>query len=501
MRKLFRLLSIMLITIIGTVFLSVNSNASSNTTVKVGFMHEKGYHEISEDGTYSGYGYEYLQMISQYSNLNFEYIGYDVTDFNTMLDMLYNGDIDIITNVSQTEDRLEKFAFSDKPMGNCATVISVKNDNNSIIQGDYSTYDGMNVGLVAGMGFNELFFEYAEEEGFTYNVHEPYYENISDAEKALQNGEIDSLVYADFRVSSNEKIVDMIESHAVFTITRKEGTEYYTESDKKLLKTINSAMEYLDTFEEGWRTNLKHKYFSSSGDSLYLTAKEKEVLRKYSSLGNEKLTVIGAPNMEPYIWFEKVDGKYIARGLYGVLFDELIKEAGKEFGGINYEVIVPSNYDEYLSLISLDNPNRPDIILGYEEMSVQDAQTGYIQTAIFDRASVSRVYTKNLVNEVHTIAYLKSMPYMEPMILNLHPEVNLVACDTADEALELLNAGLLDMFYTLEYSAMQHTYLDQRGLLKQLEIYNGNVQYSFGVNNQLSHDLVSALSKYIRAYS
>ena len=115
----------MLITINGTVFLSVNSNAFSNTTVKVGFMHEKGYHEISEDGTYSGYGYEYLQMISQYSNLNFEYIGYDVTDFNTMLDMLYNGDIDIITNVSQTEDRLEKFAFSDKPMGNCATVISV----------------------------------------------------------------------------------------------------------------------------------------------------------------------------------------------------------------------------------------------------------------------------------------------------------------------------------------------------------------------------------------
>jgi ABC-type amino acid transport substrate-binding protein len=426
MKKLIRLLFLVPLTLFTVILFGVNTKASDNITVKVGFMHEKGYHEISDDGTYSGYGYEYLQMLSQYGNLNFEYVGYDITDFNDMLDMLESGEIDMITNVSQTTERLERFAFSDKPMGNCATVISVKNDNNSIIQGDYSTYNGMTVGLVHGMGFNDLFFEYAEEEDFTYNVFEPYFENVTAAEKALQEGKIDALVYADFRVASNEKIIDMIESHGVFTITRKEGSLNYTENDRRLLKIINTAMDNLDTFEEGWRTNLKHKYFSVKGDNLYLTTKEKEVLKKYSSLGDEKLTIIGSPNMEPYIWFEEENGKYKVRGLYGILFEELIEKAGRAYGGINYEVIVPNTYEEYLEIIDINNPDRPDIILGYEESAVASAQTGYISTAVFDSASASRVYTKNLSSEADTIVRLKSMPFMEPMILNLHQDAKIV---------------------------------------------------------------------------
>ena len=56
-------------------------------TVKVGFFSYPGYHEIAEDGTYRGYGVEFLTLLQRYANLNYEYVGYDKS-WAEMLDML-----------------------------------------------------------------------------------------------------------------------------------------------------------------------------------------------------------------------------------------------------------------------------------------------------------------------------------------------------------------------------------------------------------------------------
>ena len=496
--KLFAIVPILIATMIDT---SVATKAAENINVRVGYMHENGYHEITEDGTYYGYGYEYLQLLSQYSNLNYEFLAYEATDIAELLEMLENGEIDIITNISKTEERISKYQFSEKPMGNCSIVISVKGNNTSIIQGDYSTYDGMKVGLVDGMGFNALFLEYAEEKDFTYEIYEPYFLHVEDAEEALQAGLIDALVYSDFRVAKNEKSIDKIESHSVYTITRKEGTPNYNERDKAIMKAINEATDYLDVYNEGWRTYLKNKYFSISMNDLYLTTNEKEVIKKYSAVGTDTLDIIAAPNMSPYIWFEMIDGKARARGLYGMLFDRLLEEIGNEYGGINYNVIIPTSYEQYLEYININNLNKPDIIIGYEEKTVSTSQTGYISTDVFDSASIARVYLKNISSTIDSVVYLESMPYMKEIISKFHPDANVIVCKTAEEALQMIRVENADMFYTLEYAAMQYVDQDQRGLLRQLEIHNGSVDLCFGVNNEIDHELALILSKYVRAYS
>ena len=88
---------------------------ANNITVKAGVFYFDGYHMQDEDGRLTGYGVEFLNLVSQYSHLNFSFTGYEQS-WEDMLTMLDNGEIDVVTSARKTSDREEKFAFS-RPIG------------------------------------------------------------------------------------------------------------------------------------------------------------------------------------------------------------------------------------------------------------------------------------------------------------------------------------------------------------------------------------------------
>ena len=60
--------------------------AAEPRTIRVGYFAFPGYHELyqSENGPQGrGYGFDFLQMLRRYTNLNFQYVGYE----NGWLDM------------------------------------------------------------------------------------------------------------------------------------------------------------------------------------------------------------------------------------------------------------------------------------------------------------------------------------------------------------------------------------------------------------------------------
>ena len=48
-----------------------------NERLRAGVFYFDGYHMKDEEDKLTGYGIEVLQMISEYSHLNFDYVGYD----------------------------------------------------------------------------------------------------------------------------------------------------------------------------------------------------------------------------------------------------------------------------------------------------------------------------------------------------------------------------------------------------------------------------------------
>ena len=105
-----------------------------NKTVKAGVFFFDGYHMKDEDGNYAGYGIELLNLISQYSHLNFEFTGYDNTWKETQ-EMLLNGEIDVATSARKSKERTEIYLFS-VPIELNNTVLTVQAQNTNIVSGN-----------------------------------------------------------------------------------------------------------------------------------------------------------------------------------------------------------------------------------------------------------------------------------------------------------------------------------------------------------------------------
>ena len=101
--------------------LLISNGDEANRTVKAGVFAFDGYHMKDENGELYGYGIEVLEMISKYSHLNFDLVGYD-SSWNDMLSMLESGEIDVVTSAAKTPDREAMFDYS-LPIGVKSTVL------------------------------------------------------------------------------------------------------------------------------------------------------------------------------------------------------------------------------------------------------------------------------------------------------------------------------------------------------------------------------------------
>ena len=110
---------------------------------KSGFFAMDGYHVMDEEGNRSGYGYDFLRLMARYWDVDYEYVGYDKS-WDDMQQMLEDGEIDMVTSPRITPEREEKFDFA-RPIGTNNGILTVRSDNSTIVDGNYSTYNGMRV--------------------------------------------------------------------------------------------------------------------------------------------------------------------------------------------------------------------------------------------------------------------------------------------------------------------------------------------------------------------
>ena len=470
-RGLAILMTMLLLTALLSLSASAAETVSQHERVRVGFFAMDGYHMMDEDGNRSGYGYDFLRLMARYWDVDYEYVGYDKS-WEEMQQMLIDGEIDMVTSARRTPEREELFDFS-RPIGTNNGILTVRSDNSTIVEGKYSTYDGMRVALLRGNSRNDEFAEYARTKGFTYKS--VYFDSAEEMAEALQNGTVDAIVTSSLRKMNNERILEKFGSSDFYVIVKKGNTE--------LLNKINYAIDQMNAAEGSWKTTLYNKnYETTDTKNLEYTEEEKRIIAQYSK--ENPLHVLCDPTRYPYSYTENGEVK-------GILPDYFRKIA--DYAGLSYEFLVPATRDEYIAYqsnkdavnISIDARLDTD---NYAETKEWGLTAPYITMRM---ARVTRRDFDGKINVVTTVNQTASTSIEDV----LAPGAEKLMCSTRQEMMEAVRNGKADAAFVYYYMAQAFVNSDTTGTMTYTPLEQPTFSYRMVVSSTENHALAGILTK------
>ena len=470
-RGLAILMTMLLLTALLPLSASAAETVSQHERVRVGFFAMDGYHMMDEDGNRSGYGYDFLRLMARYWDVDYEYVGYDKS-WDEMQRMLIDGEIDMVTSARRTPEREELFDFS-RPIGTNNGILTVRSDNSTIVEGKYSTYDGMRVALLRGNSRNDEFAEYARTKGFTYKS--VYFDSAEEIAEALQNGTVDAIVTSSLRKMNNERILEKFGSSDFYVIVKKGNTE--------LLNKINYAIDQMNAAEGSWKTTLYNKnYETTDTKNLEYTEEEKRIIAQYSK--ENPLHVLCDPTRYPYSYTENGEVK-------GILPDYFRKIA--DYAGLSYEFLVPATRDEYIAYqsnkdavnISIDARLDTD---NYAETKEWGLTAPYITMRM---ARVTRRDFDGKINVVTTVNQTASTSIEDV----LAPGAEKLMCSTRQEMMEAVRDGKADAAFVYYYMAQAFVNSDTTGTMTYTLLEQPTFSYRMVVSSTENHALAGILTK------
>ena len=400
-----------------------NNDEKQSQIIRVGSV-EDTFNYVDKNGVRRGYGYELMQALAGYTGWKFEYVKCDWSD---CFDKLENGEIDIMGDISYTDERAQKMLFPDEPMGEEKYILYADLSDTDIGMSDFKSLDGKRVGVLMYTEPEIMLTEWENKNGIhTEHVN---VNNDDDVEKKLANHEIDCFVSLEESTWSEQGIssVTTIGKSGIYFAINKERSDIKTELDY--------AMRQLEQDSPFFKADLYKKYFTLDYIQV-LTGKEKVWVEEHGGIQ------IGFLNNDPAIFsMDEETGK-----LTGMLA-EYISYAKDCLGNQTLEFNIHA-YDDYDEMIQALQNREIDMIFYAGRNPYFAEQNGYALTNTAWTYSLMAVTDEEKFdeNKVHTVAVPKEKYALKQHIAFSYPEWKLVDCDSLDNAADMVIQEKADCF-------------------------------------------------------
>ena len=244
--------------------------------VRVGW-YESSFNKTDTQGRRSGYAYEYQMKLAAYNGWKYEYVE---GSWPELLQKLIRGEIDLMSDVSYTEERAAQMLFASLPMGAEDYFLFVSQDNSTISSSDPSTLNGKKVGVNRGSIQADFYREWAER----HNVESEVIEVTCSEEASLRMlsaGELDAYITVD---SFSEDTTGQTAPVPLFKIG---SSDFYFAVNKErpdLLTDLESAMNRLQEENRHYNHEMSEKHLVTTGADAFLNAQEHEWLEKHGAI-------------------------------------------------------------------------------------------------------------------------------------------------------------------------------------------------------------------------
>ena len=401
----------------------MNAIEKQSQIIRVGSF-EDTFNYVDENGVRRGFGYELMQALAGYTGWKFEYVKCAWSD---CFDKLENGEIDIMGDISYTDERAQRMLFSDEPMGEEKYILYADLSHADIGMSDIRAMDGKRVGVLMGTEPEIMLTEWENKNGI-HTEHVNVYNN-ADVEKKLANHEIDCFVSLEESIWSEQGIASV-------TTIGKSGIYFAINKERSDIKTeLDYAMRQLEQDSPFYKADLYKKYFTLDYKQS-LTGREKSWLEEQGGIR------IGFLNNDPVIFsMDEGTGK-----LTGMLA-EYISYAKDCLGNQTLEFNI-QEYDDYDEMIQALQNREIDMIFYVSRNPCLAEKKGYALTNTAWTYSLMAVTDEKKFdeNKAYTVAVPKEKYALKQHIAFSYPQWKLVDCDSLDDAADMVIHEKADCF-------------------------------------------------------
>ena len=439
--------------------------------VRVGSF-EDTFNYVNEKGIRKGYGYELLQTLSGYTGWQLEYV---TCDWSDCFEKLKNGEIDIMGDISYTEDRAEEMLFSDEPMGEEKYYLYADLSRADISASDFKTLNGKKIGVLMGTEPEVMLTEW--EEKYDLKTQHVNISNNEDVKQKLANHEIDCFV------SLEESFWAEL---GISTMTRvgKSDIYYAINKDRADIKEeLDNAMRALEDADPFYTADLYKRYFSLDYTPI-LTGEEKAWLKEHGAIRMGFLT--GDSGVSTY---DPATGE-----ITGTITDYI--QFARDCLGNQELVFQMVGYDSQKAELDALKSGEIDMVFHFDQSPnlAEDYRVACTNTTW--TSNMMAVTNKQHFNENQTnrVAVPQNRLSLTRYLAVYYPQWEIVDCATQEDAAKLVKDGQADCFVTGVSS--------QENYSKKYDFYSvplpNPAKSCFAVNSGNRH-LLSILNKTIKA--
>ncbi len=270
--------------VLSTVF-SINIFADNSNKVKVAFFTDRPYFmKETENGIKSGYSYDYLQMLSNYTGWEYEYV---YGTHAELTEKFLNNEIDVFPAIAKSSLNDGKMVYSAQPVGSAICRLYVLNNNTKIVYNKPETLNGITIGVTKNNAFFDMFVQKIKEDNINcqFITFDSYYER----NEAFDNGEIDAVIDFEALAKENWNPIKVLGSYDYYLAVSNESSD--------LIDEIDTAMEVIYDRSPYYNSILYYNNYSKNASLRAISSDEIEwvssnyqlrigVINKYLNLNN-----------------------------------------------------------------------------------------------------------------------------------------------------------------------------------------------------------------------
>ena len=440
--------------------------------VKVGFYEMEGAQKIDKDGNLSGFYYDYLQAIMQYNSWDLEFV--TDCDWDSCLEMLEKGEIDILCGVQKTPKREEIFDFAEASSRVFYSSIFVDKNNIDIPYNDIQSLEGLTVGLIEKSARTKNFFLFCKEHNISMKP--IFFLTETELFEALKNGSIDTAMSTSNSNTNDFRIVCDFDPEPQYIAVKKGNIE--------LLEELNQSLIKLKTENPSFDEKLyKLHYTSQSGTNVTFTKTELDFINN-----NKVFKVYYDPKWAP---LESTDSD--TNQAVGAVID--ILDIVSKKSGIQFDYVTTDSYATNIEKVK----QKKGYILSAVAFDYKWANKHNLHlTKPFLDVPLAYVFKDNV--KLDKIALPESF-FTVQYIKDKNPEAQIITYKNIRECLDAVNSGVADVTILNSYELNYFFSFSRYHKLNFSNIPNFTESFSIGISKDAHPLLYSIINKTLNSIS